>query len=82
MTKKVNKTSVTDLEKKYMNILSEMTIGSKSFITLCKTAEITIKDNYQYYKKYLASKNKAAHGFENLIKRPNFITKTIFYKLR
>jgi len=43
-----------------MNILSEMTIGSKSFITLCKTAEITIKDNYQYYKKYLASKNKAA----------------------
>ena len=60
-----------------MNILSEMTIGSKSFITLCKTAEITIKDNYQYYKKYLASKNKAAHGFENLI---SYTFQNYFYK--
>jgi hypothetical protein len=77
LTKKVNKTSITDLEKKYMNILSEMTIGSKSFITLCKTAEITIKDNYQYYKKYLASKNKAAHGFENLI---SYTFQNYFYK--
>jgi len=67
MTKIINKTSALDMEKKYMNILSEMTIDSKNFIQLCKNAEITIKNNYHYYKKYLASKNKIAHGFENLI---------------
>tara|TARA_B100000787_G_C16154311_1_gene278106 strand:+ start:217 stop:1185 length:969 start_codon:yes stop_codon:yes gene_type:complete len=64
---KDNDTSTLELEKKYMNILSEMTIESKEFIKLCKNAEITIKNNYHYYKKYLASKNKIAHGFENLI---------------
>jgi hypothetical protein len=61
MTKIINKTSALDMEKKYMNILSEMTIDSKNFIQLCKNAEITIKNNYHYYKKYLASKNKIAH---------------------
>lgn len=77
MTKNVKKSSASDLEKKYMNILSKMTIESKSFIKLCKNAEITIKNNYQYYKKYLASINKAAHGFENLI---SYTFQNYFYK--
>ena len=50
MAENNQKISVTDLEKKYMNMLSEMTIESDNFVKLCKNAEITIKKNYQYYK--------------------------------
>jgi len=77
MAENNQKISVTDLEKKYMNMLSEMTIESDNFVKLCKNAEITIKKNYQYYKKYLAQKNKVAHGFENLI---SYTLQNYFYK--